>query len=92
MYLKCIYFAHALLELLYDSSNPSFRFPDFILPPLTFYEYIHLKSYQHLLIPQQINWNDQTLNYYNTIDVDRLNQLFVDYINYGGYPEVVFFG
>jgi predicted AAA+ superfamily ATPase len=66
------------------------RFTDFILPPLTFYEYIHLKSYQHLLIPQQINWNDQTLNYYNTIDVDRLNQLFVDYINYGGYPEVVF--
>ena len=66
------------------------RFTDFILPPLTFYEYIHLKNYQNLLIQQQLSWGDTTIDVYNTIDIDRLNKLFIDYINYGGYPEVVF--
>ena len=66
------------------------RFTDFLLPPLTFYEYIHLKNYQNLLLPQQMQWYDTTVGFYNAIDIKRLNQLFIDYINYGGYPEVVF--
>jgi len=66
------------------------RFTDFILPPLTFYEYIHLKEYQQLFVPKQMQWDDMTAEYDATIDVERLNQLFIDYINYGGYPEVVF--
>lgn len=66
------------------------RFTDFLLPPLTFYEYIHLKDYQNLLMPQQMQWCDTVVNFYNTFDIQRLNQLFIDYINYGGYPEVVF--
>ena len=66
------------------------RFTDFLLPPLTFYEYIHLKNYQNLLLPQQMQWYDTTVDFYNAIDIKRLNQLFIDYINYGGYPEVVF--
>ncbi len=66
------------------------RFTDFILPPLTFYEYIHLKNYQNLLIRQQMQWYGVDVDYYNSIDINRLNQLFIDYINYGGYPEVVF--
>lgn len=66
------------------------RFTDFILPPLTFYEYIHLKNYQNLLIPQQMQWYGVDVDYYSSIDINRLNQLFIDYINYGGYPEVVF--
>jgi hypothetical protein len=66
------------------------RFTDFLLPPLTFYEYIHLKDYQNLLVPQQMQWYDTTTDFYNAIDIKRLNQLFIDYINYGGYPEVVF--
>ncbi len=40
--------------------------------------------------PTTIEWQGQQLNTYNTIDITRLNQLFLDYINYGGYPEVVF--
>ena len=32
------------------------RFTDFSLPPLTFYEYIHLKGYEHLMIPQTMAW------------------------------------
>lgn len=66
------------------------RFTDFQLPPLTFYEYIHLKGYEQLIIPQEMMWGSGTINYWGTVDVDKLNGLFVDYINYGGYPEVVF--
>lgn len=66
------------------------RFTDFSLPPLTFYEYIHLKKYENLLIANSMKWNGRTLQYWNTMDIDKLNALFVDYINYGGYPEVVF--
>ena len=66
------------------------RFTDFILPPLTFYEYIHLKGYQNLLIPQKMEWYGSPTDYYTAIDINQLNQLFIDYINYGGYPEVVF--
>ncbi len=66
------------------------RFTDFSLPPLTFYEYIHLKNYANLLQPTTIEWHGQQLNTYHTIDVTRLNGLLLDYINYGGYPEVVF--
>ena len=66
------------------------RFTDFILPPLTFYEYIHLKGYQHLLFKQQMQWYSVATDYFGTVDINRLNELFIDYINYGGYPEVVF--
>ena len=66
------------------------RFTDFHLPPLTFYEYIHLKGYEHLMILQQLKWGTSMSNYWGTMDVDKLNGLFIDYINYGGYPEVVF--
>lgn len=66
------------------------RFTDFILPPLTFYEYIHLKGYQQLFVSKQMEWYNMPAEYAAAIDIDRLNQLFIDYINYGGYPEVVF--
>ena len=66
------------------------RFTDFSLPPLTFYEYIHLKGYDQLMIPQKMQWKGEEIKYFNTMDIDKLNNLFVDYINYGGYPEVVF--
>jgi predicted AAA+ superfamily ATPase len=66
------------------------RFTDFNLPPLSFCEYIHLKGYDRLMIPQPIEWQGKKTILYNTVDVQRLNELFIDYINYGGYPEVVF--
>lgn len=66
------------------------RFTDFSLPPLTFYEYIHLKKYNNLMIGKSIQWGNRPVDYYGTIDIDKLNTLFLDYINYGGYPEVVF--
>lgn len=66
------------------------RFTDFNLPPLTFYEYIHLKGYANIMLPKTIEWDTGTSKVYSTIDINRLNSLFLDYINYGGYPEVVF--
>lgn len=66
------------------------RFTDFSLPPLTFYEFVHLKGYGRLMFPQKMQWHDRELDCYGTMDIGKLNDLFVDYINYGGYPEVVF--
>ncbi|HBJ77101.1 MAG TPA: ATPase [Porphyromonadaceae bacterium] len=66
------------------------RFSDFNLPPLTFYEYIHLKGYDTLMIQKTMKWRAEDVMYWGTVDVKKLNGLFIDYINYGGYPEVVF--
>jgi len=65
------------------------RFTDFSLPPLTFYEYMHLKGYSNIMLRKNIQWGSGLGEVYSTIDVNRLNALFIDYINYGGYPEVV---
>lgn len=64
------------------------RFTDFTLPPLTFHEYIHLKNLENLIIPKKKNWNEIELEVFDTINIDQLNQHFLDYINFGGYPEV----
>ena len=37
-----------------------------------------------------MNWKGEDIDCFDTMDIDKLNLLFVDYINYGGYPEVVF--
>lgn len=66
------------------------RFTDFSLPPLTFYEYVHMKGYGQLMRPIEIEWQNGNIINNTTIDIVKLNQLFIDYINYGGYPEVVF--
>ena len=66
------------------------RFTDFSLPPLTFYEYLHLKGYANIMIPAIMERQGVKAHIYKTVDPDKLNTLFLDYINYGGYPEVVF--
>lgn len=66
------------------------RFTDFSLPPLTFYEYIHLNGYDNNIKTITMDWYDNEAECYDAIDMKEMNELFVDYINYGGYPEVVF--
>lgn len=66
------------------------RFTDFSLPPLTFYEYVHMTGYQRIMIEKSISINNQQTKCHNSLDMKKCNELFVDYINYGGYPEVVF--
>lgn len=64
------------------------RFTDFMLPPLTFYEYIDLKNLSHLISQKIKKWKGISANYYHTNNMDEFNKHFVDYINFGGYPEV----
>ncbi|MBP5681404.1 MAG: ATP-binding protein [Bacteroidales bacterium] len=66
------------------------RFTDFNLPPLTFYEYILLHKQESLLKESIIKWNHQTVHTFEASDIQQLNDSFIDYINYGGYPEVAF--
>lgn len=61
------------------------RFSDFLLPPLTFYEYIQFKKLDSLVVK-----SNNGISPYDTINIDALNRHFVEYINFGGYPEVVF--
>lgn len=66
------------------------RFTDFNLPPLTFCEYIHIRRYGHLINKSAITWCGKEVPCAGTVDIGKLNELFIDYVNYGGYPEVVF--
>lgn len=66
------------------------RFTEFMLPPLTFHEYIHLKNFDHLIRPVTFNWLGKPYTFHNTINIKEINSHFIDYINFGGYPEVIF--
>lgn len=65
------------------------RFTDFYLPPLLFCEYLHLMNLNHLIIPSDIEINEGLHIKHGTIDINELNNHFIDYLNFGGYPEVV---
>ncbi|MEM6515167.1 MAG: AAA family ATPase, partial [Bacteroidota bacterium] len=65
------------------------RFTDFLLPPLTFQEYIHLKNLDHLIFEGDIQYGDKDIEYCLTHDSKALNKEFIHYLNFGGYPEVV---
>lgn len=66
------------------------RFTDFMLPPLTFSEYLHLKNLDRLILKKIISWKGQEISAYDTVNIEELNTNFLDYINFGGYPEVAF--
>jgi predicted AAA+ superfamily ATPase len=66
------------------------RFTDFSLPTLTFYEYIHLKGYSNSVYPASIEWYGMSAECFMSDDIQQMNELFIDYINYGGFPEVMF--
>lgn len=65
------------------------RFTDFMLPPLTFQEYIHLKEMNHLMYNGKITYGENQIPYCLSHDIKALNKEFVHYLNFGGYPEVV---
>ena len=66
------------------------RFTDFLLPPLTFHEYISLKGLDAIIKPIELNWQGNITTFYTSTHIDQLNKHFIDYINFGGYPEVIF--
>jgi len=73
----------------HSSESGAGRFTDFMLPPLTFQEYIHLKKMNHLIIKSAIKYDGVEMPYKITHDLKALNKEFVNYLNFGGYPEVV---
>lgn len=66
------------------------RFTDFMLPPLTFNEFLHLKKLDRLITESKIDWQGSITKFYSTNNITELNKYFLDYINFGGYPEVIF--
>lgn len=57
------------------------RFTDFVLPPLTFAEFIDMTGKEGML--------KHTDYVSEAFDIAAFNQEFIKYIHYGGYPEVV---
>lgn len=66
------------------------RFTDFVLPPLTFYEYIHINKLEGIMKESSILWQGKERPFYDTLQSQALNEHFVKYINFGGYPEIIF--
>lgn len=66
------------------------RFTDFLLPPLTFNEYISLKGLDRIITTTNLKWKEHITEFYTSSHLDELNKHFIDYINFGGYPEVIF--
>ena len=60
------------------------RFTDFELPPLNFAEFLDFSQREEGLISQGDNADEVSVR-----DLGELNELFVEYLNIGGYPEVV---
>lgn len=66
------------------------RFHDFMLPPLTFQEFLHLQGLEHLVRPVPATFGGRELEFYTAVDLKELNIRFLQYLNFGGYPEVIF--
>lgn len=73
-----------------SSESGAGRFTEFMLPPLTFQEYLHMKHLDHLVRPKQLIYRNNPIEFFEATDIKELNNQFFDYINYGGYPEVIF--
>ncbi len=64
------------------------RFTDFFLPPLTFSEFLRFIDEEAPLI-QHVSSSQNEIAAYSCSDIDQLNRLLIDYLNFGGFPEAV---
>ncbi|MGE0395076.1 MAG: ATP-binding protein [Kofleriaceae bacterium] len=79
--------AAAALRLKSNESGAG-RFTDFLLPPLTFHEYASLLDRIDLVEFKDGKDSPSASKFATTKDLPALNELFIDYLNFGGYPEV----
>lgn len=77
--------AAAALRLKSQESGAG-RFTEFVLPPLTFSEFLDFRDLTKDLIKVE---RDDTVRRFSSPDIGALNKAFVDYLNFGGYPEAV---
>ena len=86
---KCVVSGSAAAALRLKSIESGVgRFTDFLLPPLTFHEYLDLRGVGGLVECRPRHDKSGTHEYW-TDDLAGLNRHFVDYLNFGGYPEAV---
>ena len=86
---KCVVSGSAAAALrLKSMESGAGRFTDFLLPPLTFHEYLDLRGIGGL-VECRPRHDEPDKHEYMTDDIAGLNRHFVDYLNFGGYPEAV---
>jgi predicted AAA+ superfamily ATPase len=84
---KCVVSGSAAAALkLKSSESGAGRFTEFLLPSLTFHEYVHLLGRDDAIKFHK----EQGDTKIDTVDLKELNKLFLDYMNFGGYPEAIF--
>lgn len=82
--------AAAALRLRSNESGAG-RFSDYVLPPLTFAEYLMFIGREEELINVVASSEVEHKPFdYAAKDIGLLNEEFVNYLNFGGYPEAVF--
>lgn len=81
--------AAAALKLASNESGAG-RFTDFLLPPLSFAEYLKMKGLDHLMIEKHYEFQSDEERYFSTPHMAEVNKHFIDYMNFGGYPEAIF--
>lgn len=77
--------AAAALKLKSSESGAG-RFTEFVLPPLTFVEYLRFINRENDLMVAEHEKGERS---FRTNDIQNLNKEFCNYLNYGGYPEAV---
>ena len=86
---KCVVSGSAAAALrLKSMESGAGRFTDFLLPPLTFHEYLGLRGVGDL-VKRRPRRDEPDKHEYRTDSLSGLNRHFVDYLNFGGYPEAV---
>lgn len=80
--------AAAALRLKSQESGAG-RFTDFMLPPLTFSEYLQFVQREAELIERDPD-SSQGFRAISATAMDAINDEFINYLNFGGYPEAVF--
>ncbi len=65
------------------------RFTDFMLPPLTFHEYLELLELTESLIDIKEDTSSIESEFFPK-DIVELNRQFLNYLHYGGFPEAIF--
>jgi hypothetical protein len=70
------------------------RFSNFLLPPLTFYEYLRLLNKTKLVEKppdegQLHDGEDRGRRFFIAENMEELNEQFLHYLNFGGYPEAI---
>lgn len=64
------------------------RFSEFMLPPLTFAEYLRFAQREEALIAEEDSPGGRPTSY-RARNLPELNREFINYLNYGGFPEAV---